>query len=112
MVAGGGRHLHALAHNRDPRPVDIGWRRRSIGSQRALGRSPKSPEDLDAALMALVERVTWRMRDAGRTGRTVVLRLRFDDLLTGDPLPHPALADQPPTPSWLRPATCWPRPCR
>ena len=74
-----GRHLHALAHNRDPRPVDIGRRRRSIGSQRALGRSPKSPEDLDAALMALVERVTRRMRDAGRTGRTVVLRLRFDD---------------------------------
>ena len=74
-----GRHLHALAHNRDPRPVDTGRRRRSIGSQRALGRSPKSPDDLDAALMALVERVTRRMRDAGRTGRTVVLRLRFDD---------------------------------
>ncbi|HEY4791408.1 MAG TPA: DNA polymerase IV, partial [Actinomycetes bacterium] len=36
-----GRHLHALAHNRDPRPVDVGRRRRSIGSQRALGRSPK-----------------------------------------------------------------------
>jgi DNA polymerase-4 len=74
-----GRHLHALAHNRDPRPVDTGRRRRSIGSQRALGRSPRSPGDLDAALMALVERVTRRMRDAGRTGRTVVLRLRFDD---------------------------------
>src|SRR5215203_33886 len=34
-----GRHLHALAHNRDPRPVHVGRRRRSIGSQRALGRS-------------------------------------------------------------------------
>jgi DNA polymerase-4 len=74
-----GRHLHALAHNRDPRPVDTGRRRRSIGSQRALGRSPKAPDDLDAALIGLVERVTRRMRDAGRTGRTVVLRLRFDD---------------------------------
>jgi DNA polymerase-4 len=74
-----GRHLHALAHNRDPRPVDTGRRRRSIGSQRALGRSPRSPKDLDAALMGLVERVTGRMRKAGRTGRTVVLRLRFDD---------------------------------
>ena len=29
--------------------------------------------------MALVERVTGRMRAAGRVGRTVVLRLRFDD---------------------------------
>ena len=37
-----GRHLHALAHNRDPRPVQTGRRRRSIGSQRALGRRPKS----------------------------------------------------------------------
>jgi DNA polymerase IV len=74
-----GRHLHALAHNRDPRPVDVGRRRRSIGSQRALGRSPRSPEDLDAVLMGLVERVTRRMRAAGRAGRTVVLRLRLGD---------------------------------
>ena len=36
-----GRHLHALAHNRDPRPVQVGRRRRSIGAQRALGRMPK-----------------------------------------------------------------------
>jgi len=74
-----GRHLHALAHNRDPRPVDTGRRRRSIGSQRALGRAPRSPEELDAVLIGLVERVTRRMRGAGRAGRTVVLRLRFDD---------------------------------
>ena len=74
-----GRHLHALAHNRDPRPVDVGRRRRSIGSQRALGRSPRSFDDLDAILIGLVERVTRRMRAAGRTGRTVVLRLRFGD---------------------------------
>jgi DNA polymerase-4 len=74
-----GRHLHALAHNRDPRPVDTGRRRRSIGSQRALGRTPTSPADLDAVVIALVERVTGRMRTAGRSGRTVVLRLRFGD---------------------------------
>ncbi|HKT00789.1 MAG TPA: DNA polymerase IV [Rugosimonospora sp.] len=74
-----GRHLHALAHNRDPRPVQVGRRRRSIGSQRALGRSPKTPADLDAVLMGLVDRVTRRMRAAGRYGRTVVLRLRFGD---------------------------------
>ncbi|WBQ05030.1 DNA polymerase IV [Kribbella sp. CA-293567] len=74
-----GRHLHALAHNRDPRPIEVGVRRRSIGSQRALGRSPKSAETLDAILAGLVDRVTRRMRSAGRSGRTVTLRLRFDD---------------------------------
>lgn len=74
-----GRHLHALAHNRDPRPVQVGRRRRSIGSQSALGRSPKSPEAVDAVLVGIVDRVTRRMRKAGRVGRTVVLRLRFDD---------------------------------
>jgi DNA polymerase-4 len=74
-----GRQLHALSHNRDPRPVRPRRRRRSIGSQRALGRSPKSAEELDAILAGLVDRVTRRMRTAGRAGRTVVLRLRFDD---------------------------------
>ena len=74
-----GRHLHALAHNHDPRPVQARRRRRSIGSQRALGRRPKTCDDVDAALIGLVDRVTRRMRDAHRVGRTVVLRLRFDD---------------------------------
>jgi DNA polymerase IV len=74
-----GRQLHALAHNRDPRPVQARRRRRSMGAQRALGRAPTPVDDLDAALIALVERVTRRMRVAGRVGRTVVLRLRFDD---------------------------------
>jgi DNA polymerase IV len=74
-----GRHLHALAHNRDPRPVRVGRRRGSIGAQHALGRSPKSADAVDAVLVALVDRVTRRMRAARRVGRTVVLRLRFDD---------------------------------
>jgi DNA polymerase-4 len=74
-----GRHLHALALNQDPRPVIVGRRRRSIGSQRALGRSPRSPEALDAVVLGLVDRVSQRMRTAGRLGRTVALRLRFAD---------------------------------
>ncbi len=74
-----GRHLHALAHNLDPRPVEVGRRRRSIGSQHALGRKPRSRDDIDAVLVGLVDRVTGRMRSSGRVGRTVTLRLRFDD---------------------------------
>jgi DNA polymerase-4 len=74
-----GRHLHALAHNRDPRPVQVGRRRSSMGAQRALGRTPKSPEGMDAVLVGLVDRLTRRMRKAHRVCRTVVLRLRFED---------------------------------
>src|SRR5919202_2299199 len=45
-----GRHLHALAHNRDPRPVRVGRRRRSIGSQCALGRYRRAPGAVDAVV--------------------------------------------------------------
>lgn len=75
-----GRHLYALAHNRDPRPVVVGRRRRSIGAQRALGsRRRLSAAEVDAALVGLVDRVCGRLRRAGRMCRTVVLRLRFED---------------------------------
>jgi DNA polymerase IV len=74
-----GRQLHALAQNRDPRRVSPGRRRRSIGAQCALGRRRRSREDVDAVLLGLVDRVTRRMRAAHRIGRTVTLRLRFDD---------------------------------
>ncbi|MDI1466029.1 DNA polymerase IV [Catellatospora sp. KI3] len=74
-----GRHLHALAHNHDPRPVVTGRRCGSMGAQRALGRGPHTAEYLDATLAGLVERVTRRMRRAECPGRTVVLRLRFAD---------------------------------
>jgi DNA polymerase-4 len=92
-----GRHLYALAHNRDPRPVHARRRRGSIGSQRALGRSPTPFAEIDASLVALVDRVTRRMRVAGRVGRTVVLRLRFDDFsraTRSHTLPYPTASTQ------------------
>jgi DNA polymerase-4 len=87
------RHLHAVSRNRDPRRVRPGRRRSSIGSQSALGSSAKSRGDLDARLVALVDRVTRRMRSSGRAGRTVTLRLRFGDfsrVTRSRTLPHPA----------------------
>ena len=46
-----GLHLHALARSLDPRPVVVGRRRHSIGSQHALGRTPTSPASIDATLV-------------------------------------------------------------
>jgi DNA polymerase IV len=74
-----GRHLFALSVGRDPRPVQGGHRRRSMGAQRALGSRPRPPAEVDAMLAGLVDRVMRRMRAAHRVGRTVVLRLRFAD---------------------------------
>jgi DNA polymerase-4 len=74
-----GRHLHALAHNNDPRPVRVGKRRSSIGAQRALGRRHRRPDELDAILAGLIDRVTRRLRTAKRVCRTVTIRLRFAD---------------------------------
>lgn len=76
---GAGRHLHALAHNRDPRRVETGKRSSSMGAQHAIGRGDHSPAELDLALLTLADRLTRRMRAAGRTGSTVTIRLRFGD---------------------------------
>lgn len=76
-----GYRLFALSRNIDRRRVVTGVRRRSVGAQRALGRrgNTMSDAEVDAVVVNLVDRITRRMRKAGRTGRTVVLRLRFDD---------------------------------
>jgi DNA polymerase IV len=76
-----GRQLYALSRNIDRRRVTTGVRRRSVGAQRALGAAGNrmSPAEIDAVVVNLIDRITARMRAAGRTGRTVVLRLRFND---------------------------------
>jgi DNA polymerase-4 len=76
---GAGAHLHDLAHNEDPRRVELGTRRRSIGAQRALGRGRRSPAELDVVLVALIDRIARRLRTAHRVCRTVTIRLRFAD---------------------------------
>src|SRR6202000_309676 len=76
-----GRQLYELSRHIDRRRVNTGVRRRSVGAHRALGRAGNtmSPAEIDAVVVNLIDRITGRMRAAGRTGRTVVLRLRFDD---------------------------------
>lgn len=76
-----GSRLFALSRNIDRRRVVTGVRRSSVGAQRALGRrgNSMSAAEVDAVVVNLIDRITRRMRKGGRTGRTVVLRLRFDD---------------------------------
>ena len=76
-----GARLYALSRNVDARRVTTGVRRRSVGAQRALGRAGNtmSAAEIDAVVIGLIDRISTRMRAAGRTGRTVTLRLRFND---------------------------------
>lgn len=75
------RQLFALSRNIDSRRVTPGVHRGSVGAQRALGRrgDTMSAAEIDVVVLNLVDRITRRMRASGRTGRTVVLRLRFAD---------------------------------
>ena len=93
-----GRKLPGLAHNRDPRPVKVGVRRRSMGTQRALGRRRRSGAELDAVLVGIVDRIARRLRGARRVCRTVVLRLRFHDFTRATrshTLPHATQQTEP-----------------
>lgn len=77
---GAGHHLHALAWNRDPRPVQTTRRAKSIGAQSALGRGLTDPEELSGVLLHLADRVGSRMRKKNKVGKTFTLRVRFDDM--------------------------------
>ena len=71
-----GRHLRALAHNRDPRAVDASRRDRTMGAQRALGQRPRTRDELRRELLGLADKVARRLRKVDRLTRTVTVRFR------------------------------------
>jgi DNA polymerase-4 len=73
-------HLHALAHNRDPRPVITHTAGKSVGAQSALGRGLTDREELSAVLLGLADRVARRLRRTGLAGRTLTVRVRLADM--------------------------------
>ena len=79
---GMGTHLHALAWNRDPRPVRPGRKAGSVGAQSTFGKDVLDPEEHRRVLLRLAERVGVRLRLKGRAGRTVTVRVRFADFET------------------------------
>ena len=74
-----GSHLAALADNRDPRPVEVGRRRRSVGSQRSFRAGSVDRAGAEQIVVEVVDRVARRLRSGARVARTVTLRLRFGD---------------------------------
>ena len=94
-----GRKLHALAHHRDLRPVQAARVAGRWGREpRRSARGVRSAQEVDAILGGLVDGIVHRLRDGRRVGRTVVLRLRFDDftrVTRSRTLPQPTAETRP-----------------
>lgn len=71
-----GAQLHALAHNRDPRPVQVNRRRKSVGAQQALGRRGVTRSEAEVLLTELVDKTVKRLRAGARIARTLEIRWR------------------------------------
>ena len=77
-----GLHLWRLAHGIDERPVVPEHEARSISHETTFARDIDDADTLRAVLLDLTEQVAWRLRRKGLRGRTVQLKLRFDDFRT------------------------------
>jgi len=74
-----GKHLNALAWNRDPRGVERHRRSGSMGAQSALPRQAPTDELVSQTLMRLADRVGTRLRKKDRGGRTIAIRIRIPE---------------------------------
>jgi DNA polymerase-4 len=77
-----GRHLHALAWNRDDRPVEPTRVAKSIGHEETFATDVTDPAALERHVGRLADGVAARLRAAGRVGRTVQLKVRSADFRT------------------------------
>ena len=82
LGAAQGAHLYALAHNRDPRPVEPRRSAKSVGAEETFGTDLSSSRQCERELLRLADRVGGRLRGAGLTARTVTLKIRFADFET------------------------------
>jgi DNA polymerase-4 len=77
-----GRHLHDLAWARDERPVVTSTAPKSVGHEETFARDHASSEWLGREVVRMADAVAGRLRRAGLSGRTVVLKVRFADFRT------------------------------
>jgi len=74
-----GRHLYALAHGRDDRPVEVERGAKSIGHEETYATNKTTRAELRTELARLSDAVAARLRKAEVGARTVTLKVRFDD---------------------------------
>ena len=77
-----GRHLHQLSQGEDPRSVEPDSEAKSISVEETYPRDLEGRGILESALLSQAQRLSSRLRRAGMAGRTVTLKVRFDDFTT------------------------------
>ncbi|HHI94146.1 MAG TPA: DNA polymerase IV [Gammaproteobacteria bacterium] len=77
-----GEQLQQLARGHDPRAVITERDAKSISHETTFAQDVSDTEILRSVLSNLTEQVAWRMRRQNVRGRTVHLKLRFDDFHT------------------------------
>ena len=77
-----GRHLHALAHAIDDRPVVPDAQPKSIGHEETFPEDLLDREQLSVHLLRMADAVAGRTRAHEVLGRTVTLKVRFADFVT------------------------------
>ena len=77
-----GQKLHDLANGRDPRSVTTASVEKSVGHEVTFEVDTIDADQLRLELLRQANAVAVRLRTAGWVGRTVVLKLRYDDFTT------------------------------
>jgi DNA polymerase-4 len=75
-------HLHDLAWGRDPRRVTGEQAEKSIGAETTFDTDVRDPAVLRRTMVELTGKVARRLRRSGQVGRTVSIKVRFDDFRT------------------------------
>ena len=77
-----GPELYNLAWGKDDRPVVPDRKAKSIGNENTFRHDIWAKEDMEAEFFALSERIGWRLRKAGISGRTVTVKVRYSSFRT------------------------------
>lgn len=77
-----GPALRALALGEDPREVREDGETKSVGNETTFETDTGDAREIKASLLALADKVSARLREAGLKGRTITLKLRLEGFET------------------------------
>jgi DNA polymerase-4 len=77
-----GAFLHELSNGRDDRPVEVGWERKSRGTEETFSKDVLDLDTLLGELHTQVESVAEDLREAESLARTVTIKVRYSDFTT------------------------------